>query len=326
MSSSHKENVTPTGPLPTSALQPHTTTSAPTTPLSRRNSTPTSNLESESPVQHGLANQLRRHPLSSSDDVFGPMSTDQVYLRLKGDFAKLALEEDRLRKIREGIFAKSRTLEAQRQELMAERLRLIEFRARVEQDRSVVAAQYAAAVAIQEDNEKKSAQLVTFANKLAACDQVVREREVAVLSSVVEEHARNQPPRSTSAAGSFSVHQDTIPGLHSAVPAVATNDGDRLPSTEATHTLRRRSTVVHRTSFRNLSFSGRTTATTELDVTDDSKTGDSPAKQSDAESASGAEFSNLRHTSSERRDRLRGRSVRRVLKSESLRDWEFSLD
>jgi len=339
----------------------------------------------------GQLNQM--HP-SLEDDVFNSSTFDQVFLRLKDDFTKLAADEVKLQKLRTDIFSKSRHLEAERTNQAAERLRLVEMGVKIDRNRQVVAGQYEAAVEMEKANEIKAAELQQLASSLRVWEEILLAREKMLPPSPTIEHAHDDPASVATIAADYplSIDQDTLPGLHSSIHAVAANDNKRYPSTEA-RTLRHRSGTVQRSSSRmatntlqglqaskhtmpayehytfpglqasmhatpvneqnihpgsssavaanNIPSSPSSKALTvrrqrspssvysnysnthvdlEGTIDDSTMTGDSPSKASEVETIiDPVELSGLRHTSSERRDRERGRSVRRMSKSENLR-------
>jgi hypothetical protein len=153
-----------------------------------------------------------------------------------------------------------------------------------------------------------------------------KERALASSSSASNQDAARLPPRALLAANfPLTVEQDTLPGLHSEVPAITTQTTPRMPST-GSHTLRRTSIVFRRVSYNNLAFWEQEGLAAQRDAAEGSITGDSPSKQAEEKTTHGAQFCELRHTSSERRDMQRGRSIRRVSGTRTLRDWALRLD
>jgi hypothetical protein len=98
-----------------------------------------------------------------------------------------------------------------------------------------------------------------------------------------------------------------------------------MPST-GSHTLRRSSTVVRRVSYNNLALWEQEGLAAHRDAAEESITGDSSVKQAYEETVDAAQLCELRHTSSERRDVQRGRSIRRVSGTLSVRDAALRLD
>jgi hypothetical protein len=273
-------------PLPANAQGVKATTQGPppysVVALSSRQPTTATHInETEKGGPYGAGEYfLNNHPpASAADDVFRPNMFDQVFFRLKNDFTKLVADEAKLLKIREGCFSKARTLEAQRQLINAEKAHVAGLLIKAEREREVTAAQYAAAVELQEENVAKEAELMGLARKLKQCEKSLRDKEKSLRekeaslssSSATGPHVRVLPP---------SIEQDTLPGLPSEFPAVATEGTPRMPSPEG-HILRRRGTVVHRTSFRDLSLSGCSPCPETADSTQASMTGENPSKKID---------------------------------------------
>jgi hypothetical protein len=277
--------------------------------------------------------------------VPAPIRLEDVFLRLQQGFARLGTETERLQAMKNqaaaadadrgarlalsaddamrdmrALAGERMALQADRVAFQAERARFAEEAVRVERDREVAAAQYAAAVKIQEDNRKLEADLLALAGKMEQREKALQEREKALSSSTAAtQHTDEQPSKGLAHDFPLTVELDTLPGLHSdATPTIP-----RMPST-ATQTLRRRSTVVHRTSLTDLRLWKPASTGEQAETTGGSITGESPLQQSDDETVNDAEACQLRHTSSERRDRQRSRSIRRVSPVQSLRQLSRS--
>jgi hypothetical protein len=299
---------------------------------------------------HGNSDAPLHTSSSSANEVIVQTEFDGLFSRLQHDFVKLAAEEAKVKalkdeqvahlasnevifgRVREELKAKQRTLTVKLQNIQVEQALLTGEQAKVERDREVAAAQYAAAVKIQEENELMKVTLVELAKKLEEREKRLQELEKAA----TDQHAGHQPSEGLGLAHNFplTVEQDTLPGVHSGVHAVLTPTTPRMPST-GSHTLRRSSTVVRRVSYNNLALweeqglAAKRAATEQWITGDDTQasiTSESPSKESVADSTHGAQFCELRHTSSERRDRQRGRSIRRVSGTESLREGALWLD
>ena len=325
---------------------------------------------------HGTSDALLPTSSSSANEVIVQTEFDGLFSRLQQDFvkhaaettkletlkteqaAKVASDEVKLGRIREGLFSQQRHLNVELENIKVEQARLAGDQAKVQREKEVAAAQYATAAKIQEGNEGMRSELMELARRLEVREKSLREKEKTLLekekslsgtekegarrspspspsSTAALQHANNLPPSGLLAANfPLTIEQDTLHGLHSEVPTVNTPTTPRMPST-GSHTLRRSSTVVRKVSYNNLTLWGERglaakRAATEQWITNDdtaaSITGDSPSKQSVDEPAHGAQFCELRHTSSERRDRQRGRSIRRVSGTMSLRDGALWLD
>jgi hypothetical protein len=294
---------------------------------------------------------------SSVDDFFAASAFDRVFVRLETEFAKLATEkaelqaskveqsakvasdEVKLGRIRAGLSTMQRNLNGQREVIQAEKTLLAAEEAKMARDRQVAATQYAAAANIQEGNEMMHGELVELARRLEVREKSLREKEEVLVSSssAADQDASELPPGGLGLAANFplTIEQDTLPGLHSEVPAVTTQTIPPMPFT-GTHTLRRSPTVVHRVSYNNLALREEQAIFARIDAAhreavqreaaEESITGNSPVKQADEETIDGAQLCELRHTSSERRDMQRGRSIRRLSGTLSLRDRALRLD
>jgi hypothetical protein len=278
--------------------------------------------------------------------VPAPIRLEDVFLRLQQGFARLGTETDKLQAMKNqaaaadadrgarlalsaddamrdmrALAGERMALQADRVAFQAERARFAEEAVGVERDREVVAAQYAAAVKIEQDNELMKTELLKLAEKLEERGKAVQEKEKAQLSSsstATAQDTRELPSRGLAHNSPLTVEQNTILGLHSGLHAIPNSTTPRMPST-GTQTLRRRSTVVHRTSLTDLRLWEPASFDDQAETTEASITGDSPVQQADDETVNDAEACELRHTSSERRDRQRGRSIRRVSPVQSLR-------
>jgi hypothetical protein len=285
---------------------------------------------------------------SAADDVFAPTEFDRVFLRLETEFAKLAtdkaelqaskVEQDakvagdevKLGRLREGLSTQTRHLHGVNQAIQADKALLAGEFAKVQREREVAAAQYAAAAKVQDENEAMKDVLVELARKLEVREKSVQEKEKALsssspLSTATIKRTRELPSRGLAANFPLTIEQDTLPGLHSGVPTVATQTTPRMPST-GSHTLRRSSTVVRRVSYNNLALWEQEGLAAHRDAAEESITGDSSVKQAYEETVDAAQLCELRHTSSERRDVQRGRSIRRVSGTLSVRDAALRLD
>ena len=287
---------------------------------------------------------------SSADDVFPSTAFDRVFLRLQQDFGKLTTEsakfqakkdeqatkvvsdEIRLDRGRNGIIAKQRKLDAQRREITAEKARLAGERERMERDREVAAVQYATAVKVQQGNEMMKVELVELARKLEMREQSLREKEKPLSPSsspaATIQRTRELPTRGLAAKFPLTADQDTLPGFQSEVPTVTTQSTPRVPSA-GTRTLRRSSTVVHRTTYNNLALWEQEGIAAQREAAEERITSESPSDTTDDqpdENIDPAQICELRHTSSERRDMQRGRSIRRVSGTLSLRERAMYLD
>jgi hypothetical protein len=271
---------------------------------------------------------------------------EHVFLRLQQGFARLGTETDKLQAMKnqaaatdaarsdrlalstEGAMRNMKALAGERMALQAdrvafqaERARFAEEAAKVAREREVVAAQYAAAVKIEQDNELMNSELLKLAAKMEEREKALQEKEKSQSSSptTTAQETRELPSRGLAHNSPLSVKLNTLPGLHSdATPTTL-----RMPST-GTQALRRRSTVVHRTSLTNLALWQPAITDDQAETTEGSITGDSPVQHGDDETVNDAEACELRHTSSERRDRQRGRSIRRVSPVQSLRQLSRS--
>jgi hypothetical protein len=290
---------------------------------------------------------------SSAEDVIVQTEFDGLFTRLQQDFIKHAAEEARIMAlkneqvahlainevifahVREELKSKQRTLTEKLQNIQVEQARLAGEQAKMERDREVAAAQYAAAVKVQEENELMKIALVELAKRLEEREKALREKEKAPPSSPSAATARDANASGLLAHNfPLTIEQDTLPGLHSGVLAIDTPTTPRMPST-GLQTLRRSSTVVHRVTYNNLALWEEQGIAAQRNAADNSNTGeindvsitgDSPSKQSVADSTRGAALCQLRHTSSERRDCERGRSIRRISGTMSLREGALWLD
>jgi hypothetical protein len=160
-----------------------------------------------------------------------------------------------------------------------------------------------------------------LAGKMEEREQALQEKEQAQSSSstATANETRELPSGGLAHNFPLTVELNTLPGLQSDT----TPTTPRMPST-GTQTLRRRSTVVHRTSLTNLALWQPATVDDQGETTEHSITGDSPIQQDNDDTITDAEACQLRHTSSERRDRQRGRSIRRVSPVQGLRQLSRS--
>jgi hypothetical protein len=276
--------------------------------------------------------------------VPAPIRLEDVFLRLQQGFARLGTETDKLQAMKNqaaaadadrgarlalsaddamrnmrALAGERMALQVERLAVQAERASLAEEAAKDEREREVAAAQYAAAVKIQQDNELMKTELLKLAVRMEEREKALQERENALSSTFITQPTREQPSRGLAHDFPLTVELNTVPGLH----ADATPTTPRMPST-GTQTLRRRSTVVHRTSLTNLARWQPAITDDQTETTEGSITGDSPVQHGDDETVNDAEACELRHTSSERRDRQRGRSIRRVSPVQSLRQLSRS--
>jgi hypothetical protein len=282
------------------------------------------------------------------------VNLEDVFLRLQQGFARLGTETDKLQAMKnqaaaadadrgarlahsaEDAMINMRALAGQRMALQADRVafqaektRLADEDVRVERDREVVAAQYAAALEIEKDNRKLESDLMQLAGKMEEREKALQDKaktlsekekaQSSSSSSTTAQPARDPPSRGLAHNFPLTVELNTLPGIHSD----ATPTTPRMPST-GTQTLRRRSTVVHRTSLTDLRLWEPATVDDHGEATENSITGKSPVQQADDETVNDAEACELRHTSSERRDRQRSRSIRRVSPVQSLRQLSRS--
>jgi len=298
----------------------------------------------------GVVNNPIPANASSADDVFASTAFDRNFLRLQQDFGKLAAEsakfraqkvehaakvasdEMRLDRVRNGIIAKQRELDGQRREITAEKVRLTGGQEKVQRDREIAAAQYAAAVKMQQGNELMKVELVELARELEEREKTLQEMKNALSSSlssaVTTQRTRELPSRGLAANFPLTIDQDTLPGLHSEVPTVTIQTTPRMPSA-GTRTLRRSSTVVHRTTYNNLALWEQEAIAAQREASDELITSESPSNATDDqthENVDAAQICELRHTSSERRDMQRGRSIRCVSGTLSLRERAMYLD
>jgi len=238
----------------------------------------------------------------------------------------------RLDRARNGIIAKQRELDSQRREITAEKARLAEEKERVERDREVAAAQYPAAVKVQQGNEMMKVELVELARKLEMREQSLREKEMSLSSSSSSagtiQGTRELPTRGLAANFPLTVDQDTIPGLQSEAPIITSQTTFRMPSA-GTRTLRRSSTVVHRTTYNNLALWEQEAIAAQRQAAEELISGESPSNATDDQAdeiIDAAQICELHHTSSQRRDMQRGRSIRRVSGTFTLHERATYLD